>query len=504
MSQKLFGKTFVNGCIGVFLTVLLLTLSLLGQSAVGAASKPDISKKVELQWYVIGNGRQDDTELVETEVNKYLKEKINATLKLNTLTWGDDFEQKMAVKIAAGEQFDITFTSSWALNYRNYASMSAFKDITGMLDTYAPKTKALLGENMLKGAEVNGKIYALPSFSKDMPSSYGVLLNKKLVNKFKINTNKIKKLEDLEAAFKTIKAKQPKVIDFYPFDQYGDNGIYDVLNYDNLNGNYSVGSVKRDGTSTTVVNSYETQEAKALFSLMNKWYKSGYINKSATADESYFNSNSSNIFAFNSNLYPSKCTSILESKGLDMIPISLNSVILNTQGVTSSMQAISATSKNPERALMFLELVNTDEKLSNLINYGIEGIHYKKAGEKTISQISSAYERYNPGTSWLFGNSFIPYSFEGSPVISEKAANEYVKSAIPSPLLGFSFDSEPVSTQIEKLDSIVKKYYSNLCLGKTDPSVYLPKMNKELKNAGLQKVLTEMQKQVDTFTSKNK
>ena len=504
MSQKLFGKTLVKGFMGLFLAISLFTLNLSGQSAVNAASKPDISKQVELKWYVIGSGQQTDTQLVEKEVNKYLKDKINATLKLNTLMWGDDFENKMAVLIAAGERFDITFTANWALNYRRFASIGAFKDITGMMDTYAPKTKALLGENILKGAEVNGKVFAIPVYNANISEYQGILLSKKLVKKYNVDTSKIKKLEDLEAAFRKIKAKEPKIIDFYPFDQFGSYGILNALNYDNIDDIYTPACVKRDGKSTNVINPYETPEAKALFNLMNKWYKSGFISKSATADSSYFDSNASNTFAFFAKLYPTKCNNLLESKGLDLIPISLNKPSLTTQGVTACMQAISQTSENPERALMFLELVNTDEKLSNMINYGIEGVHYKKTGEKTISLISPTHEKYSPSTSLLFGNTFIAYSFKGSPVISENTAKEYFKSAVPSPLLGFSFNSEPVVEQKMKLDSIVQKYYSNLCLGKINASVNLPEMNKELKNAGLQKVLTEMQKQVNDFVAASK
>jgi putative aldouronate transport system substrate-binding protein len=502
MLQKLFTKTFAKRYTGVFLTISLFTLTLSGQYVARADSKPDISRQVELQWYVIGNGRQDDTELVEKEINKYLKDKLNATLKLNTLSWGEDFEQKMNLRIAAGEPFDITFTSSWALNYSKSASIGAFKDITGMLDTYAPKTKAFLGESILKGAKVNGKIYAIPTYNDNTCESQGILLNKKLVEKYKIDTSKIKKIEDVEASFKIIKAKEPKINSFYPFDRSFNYGVLNTLNYDNILSSYTFASVRRDGKSTKVINPYETGEAKSLFGLMNKWYKRGYISKSATADYEYFHSSAKNTFSFFSRLNPSKCNELLESDGLDLIPISLNKPSLTTEMITSSMQAISATSKNPERALMLLELVNTDKNLSNLINYGIEGVHYKKTGERTITHISPAYEKYNPGTPWLFGSPYVASSLQNTPLISEEAASKYLNSAVPSPLLGFSLNIEPIGENLESLNKITRKYYNNLCLGKVDPSVYLPKMNKELKNAGLQKVLTEMQKQIDVFISK--
>ena len=412
----------------------------------------------------------------------------------------------MAAKTASGESYDITFTANWALNYRDWASKGAFVDITDMMDIYTPKTKAILGENLLKGAEVDGRVYGIPTFGTSSADSYGVLLNKKMVTKYKVDTSKIKKLEDLESTFKKIKANNPKILDFYPFDATAES-IYNTLNYDKLSDFNLPGAVKRDGKSTKVVNDFDTPEAKSLFNLMNKWYKSGYINKSLnkvndffTAYD-YFKNNSSNIFAFYSTLSPTRCQGISTAYGIDTVPVELSSRTMTTSNSTVAMQAISSTSKNPERALMFLELLNTDSTLSNMINYGLEGVHYKKTGNYTISQLSPRYEKYNPNTSWLFGNQSIAFSLPGySPsVTSEQNLKAYIDKAVVSPLLGFSFNSGPVNTQLYKLKVITNKYLYNLSIGKTNPSTNLQKMNKEFKNAGLQKVLTEMQKQVDAF-----
>ena len=484
----------------LLLALAFLAISISVQSAVSAASTDDTSKSVELRWYVVGNGQQADTDLVLKKVNEYIKSKINATLKLETFMWGSDFENKMVAKIVSGEKFDITFTSNWALNYRNWALKGAFVNITDMLDIYAPETKAILGENLLKGAEVNGKVYAIPTFGTSSAGSYGVLLNKNMVSKYKVDTSKIKKLEDLESTFKKIKANSPKTLDFYPFNQYSDS-IYNTLNYDKLSTANVPGAVKRDGKSTKVVNDFDTSEAKSLFNLMNKWYKSGYINKSTNASDTYFENNASNIFAFYSLLTPTKCQEIAAVYGIDTIPVELGNRTMTTYNATGSMQAISRTSKNPERALMFLELFNTDLYLSNMINYGIEGIHYKKTGNQSISLLSRGYNSYNPSTSFVFGNQSIVYSLPGcSPsVTSEKNLRAYIDKTTKSPLLGFSFNSNPVKDQVSKFESITNKYLTDLSIGKVNPSTNLQKMNNEFKNAGLQKVLTEMQKQVDAF-----
>lgn len=487
----------VKRSIAIIILICFLLINLPVQESVSAASHIDISKPVELKWYVIGPGDQPDISKVETAVNKYLKDKINASLNLTTFYWSD-YENKMMLLIAAGEPYDINFTAYWMINYNKYAKYGIYVDLNELIDDYAPKTKALLGENVLKVAEVEGKLYALPTYNTSLVNSYGILLNKKLVQKYKIDTSKIKKLQDLESTFKTIKTKEPKIINFHPFDTSGNNSIYDTLNYDNLFSDSIIGAVLRDGKSTKVINNFDTAEAKSLFALMNKWYKAGYINKSSTNPD-FFKSNKSNIFAMYSSINSFTAENLLLNEKVEMIPIELTKPVLAKNNITGSMQAISSMSKNPERALMLLELVNTDEKLSNMLKFGIEGTHYKKTGAKTISQLPAGIEKYNPALTWQLGNESISYSLPGhSPKLWDNFKGS-VSNAVASPLLGFTFDSEAVKTQIPKLESIVKKYYRDLSMGKLDPNVNLPKMNNELKNAGLQKVLSEMQKQVDNF-----
>jgi hypothetical protein len=48
-----------------------------------------------------------------------------------------------------------------------------------------------------------------------------------------------------------------------------------------------------------------------------------------------------------------------------------------TLSVTAnSLTAIPATCKNPERAMMLIEAINTNVELFNLLCYGIEGTHW--------------------------------------------------------------------------------------------------------------------------------
>ena len=76
------------------------------------ASKLD---PVKLKMYMIGPN-QKDLPVVQEEINKYLTEKINATLEISMIDWGD-YSQRMQVITSSGENYDIAFTSSWAFDY---------------------------------------------------------------------------------------------------------------------------------------------------------------------------------------------------------------------------------------------------------------------------------------------------------------------------------------------------------------------------------------------------
>lgn len=487
----------------LLIAFVIITLSVSSFMEVKANSKIDITDPVNLRWIVVGNGEPEGSITVEKEINKYLKNKINATLDIKFFFWGDDFDQRIAVYMAAGDPYDINFAASWTANYRKYASYGTYVDITDMLDTYAPKTKALLGKDIINGAKVDGRLYALPVFNSNIVNNNdGILLNKKLVQKYNLNISKIKKLQDLEPILSIIKKKEPNIIAFSPFDSYGSSNAFNTLGLEKLNYD-SPGVVSITDKTAKVINEYEDSRTIAFYKLMNKWYKWGYISKATQPTNSFYNDNKSKIFALYANIYPGKCADLLKNDGVDMLPVKVGTAYKSTASCTGAMQAISTNSKNPERALMLLELVNTDEKLSNLINYGIEGTHYKKTGAKTITQLQKS-QQYSPSTTWLFGNESIVYSTD---INIQKEWDSYktkVKYAVASPILGFSFESKPVSTNIPKLKSITDKYYNDLCIGKVDPTSTLKKMNAELKKAGLDKVLAEMQKQVDTFKMTNK
>ena len=69
----------------------------------------------EINWYMQGMP-QEDVASVEAAVNDYLKDKINATLKMHRLE-SNQYSKQLNTMIAAGEYFDIAWTTPGVLTY---------------------------------------------------------------------------------------------------------------------------------------------------------------------------------------------------------------------------------------------------------------------------------------------------------------------------------------------------------------------------------------------------
>ncbi len=124
------------------------------QSGNGSENQP-----YEIKWYTLGTP-QKDTEKVFEEVNKYTKEKINATVKMTQIDWGD-WDQKSQVMINSGEEFDIIFT--FGNNYVQNAQKGAFLAIDDLLEKEGKALKDLINPVLLEGNMVEGKLYGIPA-----------------------------------------------------------------------------------------------------------------------------------------------------------------------------------------------------------------------------------------------------------------------------------------------------------------------------------------------------
>ena len=152
--------------------------------------------------------------------------------------------------------------------------------------------------------------------------------------------------------------------------------------------------------------------------------------------------------------------------------------------------------------MKFIELINTNKELYNIICFGIEGKHYTKDDEGHIVVDSNSGYFQNNGD-WKFGNQFNAYILAGNDDNVWEETKKLNDEAVEYPLSGFMFDNSSVTAELTAIET-VNSQYSVLNKGAQNPDEYFETFKEKQKEAGAEKVLAEYQKQIDEFLAKKK
>lgn len=475
-------------------------------SASPSSSASDL-KEYKLSLYIPGTPPKDEAK-VEAEINKYLKEKINATLDLNLVDWGQ-WDNKMNLAIASRDPMDIIFTASWNGHSTNVAkgAFLPLNDPNGkygnLLEQYGQDILTTLPEAFLKGAKINGFNYGVPT-NKELAEQGGIIFRKDIADELGL-TDKlmaVKTIADLDPILAEVKAKKP---DFIPlFLRDGDNfNAHYFAKYDYLGDSTIEGVILKDGDETTVVPRFEQPRYKETLNVTRDFFKKGYINKDAAVTQLSGNDamKKGNVFMITAALKPGKDAETANSTGLagKLQQVAMTAKTVATSDTAGSMLGISSTSGDPARAMMFIDLLHSDKYLNNLINFGIEGDHYTKSGE--IMTPTDNTGNYAIGANWMLGSQFLNYVWNTEAPDKWEQFKAFNEGAHNSPALGFTFNAEPVKSQVSVESNIRKQYDPGLDTGSIDPAK-ADEYYKKLKSNGLDAIVAEKQKQLNAFLGK--
>ncbi|QUL53211.1 ABC transporter substrate-binding protein [Paenibacillus tritici] len=465
-----------------------------GEAASGGNKATESTEKpVELIWYTIGPP-QKDMDKVLAEVNKYTLEKINATLDIKMLDFGD-YTQKMQVMAASGEPMDILFTSSWAFDYVQNARKGAFLELDELLKNQGKGIVDTIDPAFLEGSKVDGHNYAIPA-NKELPAQEVFRFNKELLDKYKLDLTSVKTMADLEPLLKTIKENEPGVT---PYAMVKD--FMPIMPFDYVIEKMPM-AVYMDTKDYKVVNILETPEIKEALKTVRKFYQAGYISSevatTSSVDDLY---KAGKWFTDRASTQPLADNLWSASYGYPVVSTPASKPYIYNWSVMGSMQAISANSEYPEKAMEFLNLLNTDPKLRNMIDSGIEGVHYEKVSDNMIKNLPDA-KNYDMPT-FSLGNIMINYLNEGDPENKWEEFKKFNDAGINAPLLGFNFDTSKVTNEIAAVQNVKEEFWAPLMTGSVDSEEYLTKANEKLKAAGLDKIIAEAQTQIDAWKAAN-
>jgi putative aldouronate transport system substrate-binding protein len=336
-----------------------------------AAEEPKAIEKVVYAYATFNNIPTEETlASVEEAINAITRDKIG--VEVETQTHRDLGLLQHRQPRAAGRRTDRRLPEPWRSEH-GHQHRHMCLDITDLIDTCAPESKALIGDKWLAACTSGGKLYGLPTY-KPIALTQMVIYRQDIADALGIDMSTVNSVNDVTAVLEQVKAAYPDMTPVAAVNQ-GNLGL-SPQNVDYLTDSMYAPKGVLMGDELKVVDYYATPEFANICNLARDWFNKGLVMKDAATTSSTAAElmASGNYFCYIASYsYPEADTAAsLEAQcgGFDLGAKTIGTAFLDTSSINALTWMVSSTSEAPEAALKFLNLTFTDPEITNLIIYG--------------------------------------------------------------------------------------------------------------------------------------
>ncbi|AIQ37179.1 extracellular solute-binding protein [Paenibacillus sp. FSL R5-0345] len=459
---------------------------------------------VELKAYFPGDKPNEFEEVMRAVNDKLKADNVGASLNINFLPWSD-YGNSVSVKMSAGEDFDMYLDAPWL----SMAQMISSGSIIPLDDMVAARKelKDSIPEQMWASNKFEGKIMGIP-LGTTQGAMNGFLIRKDLREKY--GMPELKTVADVEDFLYTVKEKETTIKPFIVDGRRADT-------MPNLFTDYSNNTSKDNYVETTVKMFYYSQKDKKIvgawenpslqqnFDRITKLYNDGILSKNIAQEQ-----NAQTLFTqgkYAATLYASDGVEGLKYLEALKIPgVELEVVVPYDQSAKPystfqqwNFMCIPKASKHADLVMDVANWLSIKEN-HDLLEYGIEGKDWEASGDTSFKQLSD----YSfPGYVMTWRPTLV--RTPDSMLPSDKEWFEKSKLAetfLLSPLSGFTFNADQVKTEYAKVSPFYDSLYLPMAQGVLPTDKGLKMMKDKILGVGGQKVVDEIQKQVDAMPAK--
>ena len=455
---------------------------------------------------------------VEDAVNEITESEINTHVTIEMIEAGS-YPQQINLKISSGEPFDLMITRPvGSACYSSMAAQHQFMDISDLLEEYGQGILDTVG-NTLAATTTGDQVFGVPTWRSMVSSAYicmrtDVLEDLGLLEKAENMTSFSEYEEIMQAVSESEKWNYlaPMVAGdnegtCLALDScyLGNDKFSDVSAYDQLGDLNRMIAVNPDGSNPTVISNFESEEYRKMYDRMKDWYDKGYVYKdAATQTDSGSNLVKANVgFSYLAQGEIGMETSQTNMCGMPMTCVKVMTLPISTSSCTKFVWTIPQNSQSPEAAMKFLNMMYTDERIANLLAWGIEDVNYTvKDGVATFIEGEDANNCAYHTNDFLYGNQFLVLPWEGQEANLREIASEEMENCETSVYLGFSCDTTSLSNELTALSNVISEYRPSVNAGIASEEDYEAFIEK-LHNSGLDKVIQTYQEQLDAWLESN-
>lgn len=505
---------------------------------------------VTLKWYYVGDEMEGSADVLKA-FNKKLADVLpNTTLEIVYVGSYTPYFEQWPLLLAGGEEMDIAW-EGWGTNLAQDAEDGNVLPLSELMNKYAPN---LVKESETWPADYNscskdGELYAIPSIQPSVREGKQLMIDPSVADYFDIdaileethtNSKLTEKFYDLleEGIQKAIDAGALKL---------GDNSWYinteimplaargyvsmDASGMSGTLGNYFIDP---ESDSGEVLYLYDIPEVQMAAERMKKWADLGYFTQAQIAGQQQ--EGALEVISANTQSTGSwqgaDERDVKTGKGNDgnekmilLLDLPEQNYVGPTSFAFATAQVIPYTSKNPERAMMLLNLLHDEpgtagNDLMNLLCYGFEAnseeaAEYGWANYTAVEQDGQMYadpsirngaDSKHTMTNWVMGNTYKIMHDGGS--LTTAANKQYAmdfwenkyptfKTCVISNMQPSSLD---VAAELESVNVVYNEYKDQLKMG--GGLDLLNECVKKMNDSGLNTIKENLASQIAEFNTK--
>lgn len=503
-------------------------------SAAASSAQKDLTP-VTLKVWVMGVAGQVDSDKVWAHYNEQLK-----TLLPNTTVdfyIPKDYASEYSMALASNETIDLCWTG-WVHQIPDEAKKGNILPLNKLLSTYGQGIIESLGEQAIENHRLSdGEIYQIPSYQGLIDGRRGITIPTALVNSMRSGwLDEIQKAQ-FEFADNYTLESQKKVLDLLTefLKTMKDKGtLYAGISPENIfqyfvspvcrtttdnmdNGGWIIPWINND--SFTVYNIFSNGMLKQHAQYAADWYQKGYVRSDILTGTFDNNWNTT----LNDNNYCVRASQFISSKEvrqkMESATYNMDVTIIEASDRWSAClgratgMSIPFVSKNPERAMMLLNLMYTNKDLYRTWVYGIEGTHYTTNSDGSITLAGGSKGNTNPSSDWAYGQYNWTFGTAlNSAVTTKDGVFEYSyckkneEGAYNCPILNFAFDPANVADEVTNCSSVMKAQRQQVTQGASGANweQTYNTLESDMKKSGMDDVVADVQKQLTAYVkSKN-
>lgn len=470
---------------------------------------------------------------------------INAKIHY-TFTGFDNIGDKISLKLSAGEPVDCCFTAQWTspsvmemiskgelVNLDNY-----FTDATNYPGLNKAFTQDYLRNNSFADTTGAYHVYAIP-FGLSFAQGYCIYYRKDLATKYGIGD--IKTYDDLVKFCEAIKTNEPGMV---PFSQAGSGNTSGLLQTltdpapsvvkHNIASIGSVNIVIKDDGSLYAAKTYYPEVDPAYqaledaslstldplrgFKMAREWYTKGYLEKDVLNQkdpEGQFMAGKAASYYRGIDVFSAVNTRLQAS-----VPGAELGYMMVDQGVRFNLPkydttdfkvwnfaSVPVTSKNADRVMQVFNWIFSSQDNHDLFELGLPGTDWVAVGDSNykIPDGKDPATVYNfPG--FILTNNPTMHRYDSATptdvvsIMKELGDTNFFSK---SPTAGFSFVTDPVKTQMTKLNEVGSQWTPLMNGVIADVPGEYARIQKLYDQAGFQDVRTEALKQFGEYLKTN-